>query len=152
MGFWNTALVYVAPVFLGGAAGWLTGQTEADSTVVAAVLPAVLTGGGGALLAFKLKRENNVWARDFLNACGFVVIFSVALVLSMHGALTVKDLATDEDRETQRKRYAEDLDFRRESLLQCSWNEARVNSVRETAGLSALPPEAFCDIGPLGGR
>ena len=51
----NSILVVAAPAFLGAAAGILTGQTGADSTVVATLLPPVLAGIGGALLAFKLN-------------------------------------------------------------------------------------------------
>ena len=39
-----TAVIAVA--VLGGIVGWFTGQSGSDATVLAAVLPVVLTGGG----------------------------------------------------------------------------------------------------------
>ena len=160
MKIWGTALVMVAPAFLGGAAGWLTGQTGADSTVVAAVLPAVLTGGGGALLAFKLKADSNGWQQELLVVCGFVVVFSTCLVAGTYAALAMEKKAAAEerrvaeeqaevDRELYRKWFAEDLDFRRESLIQCAKNAGIVNSARKSFGLPPIAGDVVCDLGPF---
>ena len=146
MKFWSTGLVISTPVVLGAAAGWVTGLTGTDSTVVAAVLPALLTGGGGALLAIKLRRENDGWAREFLYTCSFVVIFAIFFVPSIHGALIYQDKAMERQREIQRKHHAQDIDFRMKSLLRCSENEVHVNEKRKADNLAPLPPEAFCDI------
>lgn len=148
MRFWSTALVISTPVALGAAAGWVTGLTGTNPTVVAAVLPALLTGGGGALLAIKLRRENDGWAREFLYTCSFVVIFAISFVPSMHGALVYRAVAMEGQREIQRRHHAEDVDFRMKSLLRCSENEVRVNEKRKADNLVPLPPEAFCDISP----
>ena len=148
----HTALVISAPAFLGAAAGVLTGQTGADATVVAALLPAVLTGVGGAVLAVKLKKENNAWTPDILAASGAVIVFSVFLVAGMYLAFEANEAATERLRELQRQRYAEDLDFRAESIERCSKHEDEINARRVAALLDPLPTEAFCEIGPVSDR
>ena len=144
--------VISAPAFLGAAVGILTGQTGADATVVAALLPAVLTGIGGALLAFKLKKDDNRWARDYIVASTGIVVFSFFLISGMYAAFAINERATERIREIQRQRYAEDLDFRAESLRRCSQNEAEVNARRVAALLDPLPAETFCNIGPVDAR
>ena len=141
-----------APIVLGAGAGWVTGITKADSTVVAAVLPAILTGAGGALLAFKLRKDHGEWLSELVNTCGAVIVFTLALVAAMHGGLTYKEAGEDRERARERKQFAIDLDFRRKSLLRCSWNEAQVNATRKAAELAPLPAEVFCDIGPVYSR
>ena len=146
LGFWPTLLVVAAPAALGTATGWLTGQTGADSTVVAAVLPAVLTGGGGVLLAFKLKRDSGGWARDYLFTSAAVVVFSAFLVVGVQYALHLKVVARYEQsardmadlenaRVLWRHHLIEDLDFRTRMIEQCSKNEALVNAGRSALGL-----------------
>ena len=160
MKFWPTVLVVSAPMLLGGATGLLTGQTGADSTVVAALLPVVLTGVGGALLAFKLKMDNSDWKPDFLIACGAVVAFSTALLIGLYAALFINAYAgysewreslegRIEARKIERRLDAENLDFRRRALEECSRNEALVNAGRKVLGLGPLPWRAFCDVGQL---
>ena len=159
-GFWSWIAVIGAPLCLGAATGFLTGQTGPDSTVVAAVLPAVLTAAGAAVLALKLKKADAGLEPDFVVASLSVVLFSLFLLAGVYAALVVNEFAAYEEsratheeslkaRERQRKRYAEALDFRRQSLEQCSRNEALVNSGRKALGLAPLPSELFCDIGPL---
>ena len=160
MRFWSTVLVVAAPTLLGGATGLLTGQTGADATVVAALLPAVLTAVGGGLLAFKLKKDSETWTSDFIVASGAVALFSFALVVGLYTALYVNAYAgyrdwTDtlerkvEEREFQRKTYADIVEFRRRALEECSKNEAFVNAGREVLGLEPLPWSVFCDIDAL---
>ena len=148
----NSILVISAPAFLGAAAGVLTGQTGADSAVVAALLPPVLAGIGGALLAFKFKKDDDQWARAYVAASTAVIVFSFFLVAGMYVVFEGNENATERLREVQRQRYAEDLDFRAKSLLRCSQNEAEVNARRVAALLDPLPSEAFCDIGPVDAR
>lgn len=159
-GFWSWIAIIGAPLCLGAATGFLTGQTGPDSTVVAAVLPAVLTAGGAAVLALKLKKRDGGLEPDFVVASLSVVLFSVSLLVGVYAALVVNEFAAYEEarvaheqslkaRERQRKRYADALDFRRQSLEQCSRSEALVNSGRKALGLPALPSDVFCDIGPL---
>lgn len=160
LGVFPTVLVFSAPVALGIATGLLTGQTGVDSTVVAAVLPAVLTGGGGALLAFKLKTDNDGWARDYLVASAAVVLFSISLVLGVYSALYINDRAAYEQstaatkeaiaaHELWRKHLVEDLVFRKKMIEQCSKNEALVNAGRRALALPPLPTDAFCDSDQL---
>ncbi len=157
-GFWSTIIVILAPLCLGGATGYLTGQTGPDSTVVAALLPAVLTAGGAAVLALNFRQREHPLELGFVVASLSVVLFSVSLIAGVHAALAVNEFAAYEEsraaheeslqaRERERERYADALDFRRQSLEQCSRNEALVNSGRKALGLTPLPSAAFCDIG-----
>ena len=145
------ALVISGPLALGAAAGWVTGLTETNSAVVAAVLPVVLTGVGGALLAFKLREGKGAWTEEAANTSGFVVLFTIALVLSLHGGLVYKESAEDRqrerERETMRTHLAEDIDFRMSILLKCAKNESIVNAVRKEAGQTPLPFETICARG-----
>ena len=160
MRFWKTTLVISAPVFLGTAAGWLTGQTGADSTVVAAVLPAVLTGGGGALLAFKLKTDGKDWHQDFVVASAFVTVFSLFLVVGTYLGMGLEERAAEEDivsaleaeenaREINRRQSAMDLDFRYKFLEECSRKEAIINASRKVLGLQPIPTEVICGFGRI---
>ena len=146
MGFWRTLVVLSAPVGLGFAAGLLTGQTGADSTVVAAVLPALLTGIGGGLLALTLKTHNNDWAPNYVITSASIALFSVSLVAGVYLALYTKDIVAYDDSIKQRHRYVDALAFRRRSLEQCSKNEYIVNTSRKALGLAPLSFENFCDI------
>ena len=127
----------LAPATLGFAAGLLTGQTDADSTVVAAVLPAILTGAGGALLAMKIKAHGGAWSPDYVVAALSVVLFSAFLVIGLYSALALNE-------------QDEHLDRRDEYFykIQCSRNEYIVNRGRLALGLDPLPMEAFCNINP----
>ena len=156
--FWGGLAVVLAPLCLGGATGYLTGQTGPDATVVAALLPAVLTAGGAAVLALHVRQGANRLDLGFVVASLSVVLFSASLIAGVHAALVVNEFAAYEEsraaheeslkaRERERKRYADALDFRRQSLEQCSRNEALVNSGRKALGLAPLPSELFCDIG-----
>ena len=145
IGRWPSLLVYSTPIALGTATGWLTGQTGAEPTVVAAVLPAVLAGGGGALLAVNLKRENNRWHNDFLATCAFVLLFTVSLLIGAQIATTIYERDSYSSLPQWRRHVVQILDFRRDMLQQCSKNEAIINAGRAKLGLPPLPSAAFCD-------
>ena len=116
----------------------------------------MLTGGGGALLAFKLKRDSGGWARDYLLTSAAVVVFSASLVAGVQWAFHVDRVDRyeqrlidmhdlDNARVLWRHYVVEDLDFRTKMIEQCSKNEALVNAGRSALGLPTLSTEAFCD-------
>ena len=123
----------------------------------------MLTGGGGALLAFKLKRDSGGWARDYLLTSAAVVVFSASLVAGVQWAFHVDRVALHEQHEQRvrdmvdldnarvlwRHHVVEDLDFRTKMIEQCSKNEALVNAGRSALGLPTLSTEAFCDTDEL---
>ena len=145
-----TLLVCCAPAALGFATGMLTGLTGTDSTVVAALLPVVLTGIGGALLAFKLKLNRQTWTREHLVASAAVVLFSVFLIGGVHSGLFFNsvDFERESARESarQRLRLKDDLELRKTMLAECTRNEAKGNSARIQLGLPPLSPKAYCDV------
>ena len=145
-GFGRTLVVLSAPVGLGFAAGLLTGQTGADSTVVAAVLPALLTGIGGGLLALALKIHNGDWTPYYVITGASIALFSVSLVAGVYLALYAKETVAYDDAIKQRHRYVDALAFRRRALEQCSKNEYMVNESRKALGLTPLSFDIFCDI------
>lgn len=159
-GNWETVVILAAPAALGGATGLLTGQTGAEPSVVAAILPAVLAGGGGAVLAYKLKRDGEGWTREYLFVSVSVVVFSVFLVVGVHAALFLnalerhKEITAHTDQTIDaRKRWREDVikdvGFRKGIAEQCSKNEAQTNFGRAALGLPPLPSGVFCDIEQL---
>lgn len=80
----------IGPVALGVAIGFLTGMSRNDSTVLAAVLPAVLAAAGGLLFAFRTRRspakpDPTHVARDTRGASLVIAVFSVALLLTAIG-------------------------------------------------------------------
>lgn len=141
-----TLLVYCAPAALGLATGMLTGLTGTDSTVVAALLPVVLTGIGGALLAFKLKLNRQTWTREHLVASAAVVLFSVFLIGGVHLGLFFDSVGFERESTRQRLRMKDDLELRKTMLDVCTRNEAKGNSARIQLGLPPLSPKAYCDV------
>ena len=142
-------LVLLAPFALGAAAGWWGGLTGADSAVVSAVIPAVLTGGGGALLAIRMRRDEYRWRPEFLLISAGVVALSLGLVAGMHGALWYKEAA--EERKRKRVRVLEQqeivthIDFRTKTLRKCASARQWLNTELAKYGHEPLPPGALCD-------
>ena len=141
-------LVLIATVSLGSTTGFLTGQSGVDSTVLAAVLPAIITGGGWALLVYHLRRGGESGGlhknRERALVSGMVVLFSVSLILGAHSGLYVKELydvknynrlIQYEDRHRQK---------RRRILLECLGDELVVNDARRALGMEPLPPDVIC--------
>ena len=105
-----------------------------------------------ALLAFKLKKDDDQWARGYVVVSTGVIVFSFFLVFGLYAVFAHNEKSIERNREIQRQRYAEDLDFRAKSLLRCSQLAAEVNARRVAALLDPLPSEAFCDIGLVDAR
>ena len=148
----STLIIVSAPLLLGFATGAITGHTKLDETVVAALLPGVLTAVGGAVLAFRLRGITSEGWTPLVTASAFVGLFSASLLLGIAFGLNTKEIAVDRERELQRQRYAEDLDFREQSLIRCTQIEFAVNHYRRLIDLPPAPSESFCDIGPVNAR
>lgn len=138
-----------APAALGFAVGLLTGQTGPDSTVVAAVLPVVLSVIGGALLVFKASTTDDGVPPAAILTSTSVVLFSTFVVVGVYIALFMADRAAHTQILKNRLSFMEAVEFRRETLERCSANQFVVNGGRATLGLAPLPAEAFCDLTPL---
>lgn len=117
-------------------------------------------GGGGALLASKLRTYNAGWHREYLFLSAAVVVFAVFLVVGVHVALWLNarehhktvtahiDQSIDA-RQRWRDDIVKDVEFRKGIAEQCSKNQARTNAGRAGLGLPPLPSEVFCDIEQL---
>ena len=147
----GTAATAVA--VLGWVVGWFVGQSGSDATVLAAVLPAVLSGGGFLIV---LRSEERYTPRDGIIVNLLVVVFVVLLLFgSSWGRFdlekddaealkqTLKRESEYREQEDSKHRKRE-LQFRDEYLKNCSAQEVRVNSLRRASGLPPLPSEVFC--------
>ena len=134
--------------FLGYTVGLFIGTVKYDPSGIAAVLPAVLTLGGGL---FVLKSE-----RVYRSAPVSIVLFAVFIIVgSQYGYEARKtvdtriQIAYEKGRvayeEARREAYEE---ARSEHLDQCSVTEFRINSQREKLGLPPLRSEIFCGFQP----
>lgn len=137
-------LALLAPASLGFTTGWLTGQSGPDATVLAAILPAVITGGGWALLAYKiklqggtwnlaLKHQGRAWNVEYAAISAMVVAFSVFLLVGAHTGRYVREVAEMSKIEERWKLAGE-----------CSRRQFLVNKGRKALGQDPLPTEVFC--------
>ena len=106
----------------------------------------MLTGIGGALLAFKLKLNRQTWTREHLVASAAVVLFSVFLIGGVHLGLFFDSVGFERESTRQRLRMKDDLELRKTMLDVCTRNEAKGNSARIQLGLPPLSPKAYCDV------
>ena len=90
-------LVLMAPASLGAVAGLLTGQSGPDSTVLAAVLSAVITGGGWGLFAYHFRRGGEAGDRQRVLASGMVVLFTVFLFFGAYVGIYWKEVKAIQD-------------------------------------------------------
>ena len=89
------ALGVLSFAILGGATGWLAGQTGPDATVVAALLPVTVSAGG---VLFVLRRQgrdadNRAWA--FMSLC--LILFSIALVAGVSAGKRDRDISSEDE-------------------------------------------------------
>ena len=146
---WSSCiLVLMATMSLGSTTGFLTGQSGVDSTVLAAVLPAIITGGGWALFVYHFRRAGESGDqhrnRERVLVSGMVVLFSVFLILGAQVGLYVKEVNDVKNY----NRLIEYEDRRRKErlgiLLECLDYELIVNDARNAIGVEPLPPEVIC--------
>ena len=139
------ALPLTALLVLAGTTGFLVGQTGADATVLAAILPVLIAGGGAAAVGLSLSpKPQNGHTRVLPSeiremAPKGVILFSASLIVGTYlgGAYKIS---------TQSRTYVQTLQVHFESLEVCSSEEFRINYFREQLGQDPLPPEAFCPI------
>lgn len=143
------ALALTAPLVLGAVAEWWGGLTGADSAVVAAVVPAVLTGGGGALLAIHMRSNGTPWSEKFGFVAAGVIVLSLGLVAGMHGALVYKEYAYERKRAKirlmEQKEVIAHIQFRMQALEKCALGKVWLDWEVMTKGGVRPPPGALCD-------
>lgn len=138
----------LAAAILGFVVGDLTGGSGPDGTVMAAVLPAVLSAAG-AVAAF-LATKGYVGGHDMRAVGWLIVLFSVALLAGVHFGAWARETserttlreATDAWEKAQpdaRSRYIEDL-------KECTLLEFQMNARREDLD---LPPFTISQVCPF---
>lgn len=151
----GAAVPGLAAVVLGFVVGYLTGGSGPDGTVLAAVLPAVLSAAG-AIAAF-LTTRGYVGKRHTRAVGGLIVLFSVALLVGVQFGASAHDTsenralrdaaaawqevmgAWEKTRPAARKRYIEDL-------KECTFLEFRMNAQRKDL---ELPPFTISQVCPF---
>lgn len=146
---WPLIFIIFAPISLGMAVGMLAGLTEADPTVIAAIIPALLAGVGGALFVFKTRGDDNQSSPELRRVCFAVTVFSVSLMAGFQLQVYFQQKEERDKRNEQREYFKRDLSFHRAVLTLCSDTEAYINTRRANANLAPLPSEMFCDIDPV---
>lgn len=127
-------LVTVAPLALGFVVGYLTGQSGPDKTVLAALLPAIITAGGLVIFS-RLGPNGNHAARMAPSLC--LLVFSIGLFCGAeYGDRLRKSEASEAAFNTQKTLIR---------LLQnCSTEEESLNRRRRQLGLEPLPTRVIC--------
>ena len=115
---------------LGFIVGWFVGNNGSDATVLAAVLPAILSIGGGILLfRATTQKENGDRHHSVINNIS-VFLF---VVLLFAGSECGKSARQKADKYNLNKYFET-----------CSNEELRTNESRTRLGLSPLKSEVFC--------
>lgn len=136
-------ITIAGPSALGFVAGYMTGQSGPDATVLAAVVPAVISAGG--VVVFSGLRADNRHVSIISSAC--LLFFSVALFLGVNTGVHIRKQAAELN---ARQAVEQEIAFhqRRIQMLQlCSQQEFLLNKRRQESGLPPLPPEAICPYG-----
>ena len=170
--FRSTRLVFwlSAPCALGLLVGWLTGLSGADATVLAAVLPAVISLGGALffprLVFWGLPSTSGApqhsaqhSGRTLLTT--YIVVFSLSLYVSAEYSYQRReyreDMLANLQLETDRMEAEGAIELRRRIEFQnvidrnkqleiCTNEEIHINNRREKEGLDRLPKEYFCGV------
>ena len=137
-------VILMASASLGFLVGMLTGQTGADVGVVAAVLSAVVTGAGGALLAARITEVRAEWTSPHVLASASVASFSVFLIIGLQVGFYTKHTTFLEEARREHQVLLEEVEFRRGLLATCTGHELTVNSLRKARRLEPCPAEDFC--------
>lgn len=133
---WQLITLAGAALSLGGVAGWLTGLSGPDSTVLASLLPAVVPAVGVA--AIYVVKLMNIPKLGLVGGIG-IIIFCGAVVLGIH-------VGTAQRYENIKDATVVALQQREPLLELCSKLEQRINAARESLKLSPLPIEYFCKL------
>ena len=143
----TVVLVLLAAAALGFAPGYLTGLSGSDVVVLAAILPAIVTVGAGALLAYRSKVSPALIS-------GVILMFSACLVIGVNLGESV--LISSEERLYlgQMEFDTKNLNIRRSYLQVCSEEQWKVNISRSALLQPPLRIEDICpnvrDSGPGG--
>ena len=148
IGWGPIAAFFVASAAIGVSAGYLAGQSGPDANVLAAVLPVVISGAGGALVVLHLKSRAPPTPRDYYITAFAVILFTMSLLAGSHTGRWARDYA-------ETIAYEQSLEIRlklersrRETLIQflqrCSRQEFVINRGRHALGLPPILTAVIC--------
>ena len=145
-GIWPARrLVWLASVSIGTATGLLAGQSGPDAHVLAAVLPVVISGAGGALVVLPLKRRQS---SDYVLTAISVILFTISLTI---GAQVGRSMRADDETATYLERlkikeriHKSQYEYQVEFLERCSKDELIINEGRKALGLGPVPDGLLC--------
>lgn len=129
-----------ATIITGGTVGIITGLSDYDSTVVAAVLSAILTGviGGTGFLIWKIKDPY------VLSVLSIVVsLFMISLISNMYLGSFFREIGA---KRAAVERHFEDYNRRIITLYRCIESEKKINDKRRKNELPPLLPHQICPI------
>ena len=113
------------------------------------MVPAVLTGGGGALLAIRVRGKDNRWRGEVRLIAAGVLLLALGLVAGMQGALAYKEAAYERKRQRmrmlERDEVIDQIRFRMEALEKCALGKIWLDWKIEREGGEPLPAGTLCD-------
>ena len=130
--------------------GILVGQSGVDATVLAAVLPVVIAGGGCAALGISFIRtaQNGrpLWLpRDIRPAAAIgVSVFSVMLLVGTYVGGLYKIWTQSVTYKEANLLWGESFTLRIDRLHQCTEEQVRINGIRTELELPPLPIHVVC--------
>lgn len=143
---------FLASASIGWAAGYLAGQSGPDANVLAAVLPVVISGAGGALVFVHLKSPASRARGRYYITGAAVIVFITSLLAGAHIGRSLRNY-TDEHEllhalQMERAVAGRQREARMQFLEQCSRDEFIINRGREAMGLPPLSTERVCGAPP----
>lgn len=124
---------------LGLVSGWLAGQTGPDATVVAALLPVVISAGGMLFFLWRTGGRADNKTRAFISVC--LITFSIALACGAHAGKWDRRNTLDSEAD---KAITLELNRKLAYLEHCTDWEDYINTRRADLNLPPLPSEMFC--------
>lgn len=151
-GWLAVGIFFLASASIGWAAGYLAGQSGPDANVLAAVLPVVISGAGGALVFVHLKSPAPPTPVSYYITGFAVIVFTTSLLAGAHIGRWLRNYTDElEFQQALRMERAVALsqrEARMQYLEQCSRHEFIINRGRETMGLPPLSTEQICGPPP----
>ena len=152
LGWCPITVFFVAAASIGWTAGYLAGQSGPDANVLAAVLPVVISGAGGALVVLHLRSPTPPTPVSYYITGFAVLVFTISLLVGSHVGRWLRDY-TDEigyyrvqefENAAAPIRHAARMQY----LERCSRDEYIINQGRRALGLPPLATELICGEPP----
>jgi len=153
LGWRPITVFFLASASIGWAAGYLAGQSGPDASVLAAVLPVVISGAGGALVVLHLKSPEPPNALSYYVTGFAVIVFTTSLLAGAHVGRWLRNYTDEVGFQQARLLELKLAHSQREAHMQflerCSRQEFIINRGRQALRLPPLATELICgDLPP----